>query len=136
MSMIDDFRKFAMKGNVIDLAVAVVIGAAFGRIVTSFVNDIIMPPIGILIGGVDFSELKIVLQEAIGETAAVTINYGVFIQTVINFLIIALSIFLVIKAYENTKQKEEEKPAPVAAIPPQEKLLAEIRDLLKEKSPE
>lgn len=134
--MIDDFRKFAMKGNVIDLAVAVVIGAAFGRIVTSFVNDIIMPPIGILIGGVDFSELKIVLQEAIGETAAVTINYGVFIQTVINFLIIALSIFLVIKAYENTKQKEEEKPAPVAAIPPQEKLLAEIRDLLKEKSPE
>jgi large conductance mechanosensitive channel len=133
MSMIEDFKKFAMKGNVIDLAVAVVIGAAFGRIVTSFVNDIIMPPIGILIGGVDFSELSVVLQEAVGETAAVTINYGVFIQTVINFLIIAFTIFLVIRAYENTKQKEEEKPAPVAVIPPQEKLLAEIRDLLKSK---
>ena len=131
--MIEDFKKFAMKGNVIDLAVAVVIGAAFGRIVTSFVNDIIMPPIGILIGGVDFSELSVVLQEAVGETAAVTINYGVFIQTVINFLIIAFTIFLVIRAYENTKQKEEEKPAPVAVIPPQEKLLAEIRDLLKSK---
>lgn len=133
MSMIEDFKKFAMKGNVIDLAVAVVIGAAFGRIVTSFVNDIIMPPIGILIGGVDFSELRIVLQEAVGETAAVTINYGMFIQTVINFLIIAFSIFLVIRAYANRKQKEEEKPAPVAVIPPQEKLLAEIRDLLKER---
>jgi len=133
MSMIEDFKKFAMKGNVIDLAVAVVIGAAFGRIVTSFVNDIIMPPIGILIGGVDFSELRIVLREAIGETAAVTINHGMFIQTVINFLIIAFSIFIVIRAYDKTKKKEEEKPAPVAAIPPQEKLLAEIRDLLKEK---
>lgn len=133
MSIKEDFKKFAMKGNVVDLAVAVVIGAAFGRIVTSFVNDIIMPPIGILIGGVDFSELRIVLQEAAGETAAVTLNYGMFIQTVINFLIIAFSIFLVIKAYEKTKVKEEVKPPPVAAIPPQEKLLAEIRDLLKEK---
>lgn len=133
MSIKEDFKKFAMKGNVVDLAVAVVIGTAFGRIVTSFVNDIIMPPIGIFIGGVDFSELRIVLQEAVGETAAVTINYGMFIQTVINFLIIAFSIFLVIRAYDSTKQKEEVKPAPVAAIPPQEKLLAEIRDLLKEK---
>lgn len=133
MSIKEDFKKFAMKGNVVDLAVAVVIGAAFGRIVTSFVNDIIMPPIGILIGGVDFSELKMVLQQAAGETAAVTLNYGMFFQTVINFLIIAFSIFMVIRIYEKTKVKEEEKPAPVAAIPPQEKLLTEIRDLLKEK---
>lgn len=134
MSIKEDFKKFAMKGNVIDLAVAVVIGAAFGRIVTSFVNDIIMPPIGILIGGVDFSELRVILQEATGEAAAVTLNYGMFVQTVINFLIIAFSIFLVIRAYEKTKKKEEVKPPPVAAIPPQEKLLAEIRDLLKDKS--
>lgn len=132
MSLTSDFKKFAMKGNVVDLAVAVVIGAAFGRIVTSFVNDVLMPPIGIMLGGVDFSELKIVLQEAVGETAAVTMNYGMFVQTVINFLIIAFSIFLVIRAYEKTKKKEEVKPPPVAAIPPQEKLLAEIRDLLKE----
>jgi len=133
MSMIEDFKKFAMKGNVVDLAVAVVIGAAFGRIVTSFVNDVLMPPIGLLLGGVDFSELKIILQKAAGETAAVTLNYGLFIQTVINFLIVAFSIFIVIRLYDKTKKKEEVKPAPVAAIPPQEKLLTEIRDLLKEK---
>lgn len=132
MSIKEDFKKFAMKGNVVDLAVAVVIGGAFGRIVTSFVNDIIMPPIGILIGGVDFSELRIILRGATGDTAAVTLNYGMFFQSVINFLIIAFSIFLVIRAYEKTKKKEEVKPAPVAAIPPQEKLLTEIRDLLKE----
>ncbi len=131
--MIEDFKKFAMKGNVVDLAVAVVIGAAFGRIVTSFVNDVLMPPIGLLLGGVDFSELKIILQKAAGETAAVTLNYGLFIQTVINFLIVAFSIFIVIRLYDKTKKKEEVKPAPVAAIPPQEKLLTEIRDLLKEK---
>jgi large conductance mechanosensitive channel len=133
MSLKDDFKKFAMKGNVVDLAVAVIIGAAFGRIVTSFVNDVLMPPIGILLGGVDFSELRIVLQEATGDVAAVTLNYGMFIQTVINFLIVAFSIFIVIRLYEKTKKKEEVKPAPVAAIPPQEKLLTEIRDLLKEK---
>lgn len=134
MSIKEDFKKFAMKGNVVDLAVAVVIGGAFGRIVTSFVNDIIMPPIGILIGGVDFSELRIILRGASGDAAAVTLNYGMFFQTVINFLIIAFSIFLVIRAYEKTKKKEQVKPPPVAAIPPQEKLLTEIRDLLKENS--
>ena len=134
MSIISDFKKFAMKGNVVDLAVAVVIGAAFGRIVTSFVNDVLMPPIGIMLGGVDFTELKITLQEATGDVAAVTLNYGMFIQTVINFLIVAFSIFIVIRAYEKTKKQEEVKPAPIAAIPPQEKLLTEIRDLLKENS--
>lgn len=133
MTIIDDFKKFAMKGNVVDLAVAVVIGTAFGRIVTSFVNDIIMPPIGILIGGVDFSDLQIVLQRATEDTAAVTLNYGMFFQTIVNFLIIAFSIFIVIRMYEKTKKKEEVKPPPVAAIPPQEKLLTEIRDLLKER---
>jgi large conductance mechanosensitive channel len=133
MTIIDDFKKFAMKGNVVDLAVAVVIGTAFGRIVTSFVNDIIMPPIGILVGGVDFSDLQIVLQGATEDTAAVTLNYGMFFQTIVNFLIIAFSIFIVIRMYEKTKKKEEVKPPPVAAIPPQEKLLTEIRDLLKEK---
>jgi len=133
MSIISDFKKFAMKGNVVDLAVAVVIGAAFGRIVTSFVNDVLMPPIGIMLGGVDFTELKITLQEATGDVAAVTLNYGMFIQTVINFLIVAFSIFIVIRAYEKTKKQEEVKPAPMAAIPPQEKLLTEIRDLLKDK---
>jgi large conductance mechanosensitive channel len=132
MSIFDDFKKFAMKGNVVDLAVAVVIGAAFGRIVTSFVNDVLMPPIGILIGGIDFSDLTIILKEASGDTAAVTLNYGMFIQTVINFLIVAFAIFIVIRLYERTKKKEEVKPPTVAVIPPQEKLLTEIRDLLKE----
>lgn len=131
MNLISDFKKFAMKGNVVDLAVAVVIGAAFGRIVTSFVNDVLMPPIGILLGGVDFSELRIVLQEATEDVAAVTLNYGMFIQTVINFLIVAFAVFIVVKVYENTKKKEEVKPAPIAVIPAQEKLLTEIRDLLK-----
>jgi large conductance mechanosensitive channel len=132
MSLIKDFKSFVMKGNVLDLAVAVVIGTAFGRIVTSLVNDLLMPPIGVMLGGVDFSDLAITVQEAVGEAEAVTINYGVFIQTLIDFIIIAFAIFMVIKAFEKTKQKEQEKPAP-AEPPAQEKLLAEIRDLLKEK---
>lgn len=136
MSLKEDFKKFVMRGNVLDLAVAVVIGAAFGRIVTSFVNDLLMPPIGILLGGVDFTDLMLVLREAGEETAAVTINYGVFLQTVVNFLIIAAAIFMVIKLFEKAKKKEEVKPPPVAVIPPQEKLLAEIRDLLREKESE
>jgi large conductance mechanosensitive channel len=133
MSLRGDFKNFIMRGNVLDLAVAVVIGAAFGLIVTSFVNDVLMPPIGLLLGGVDFTEFMIVLQEATAETAAVTINYGIFIQTIINFLIVAAAIFMVIKAFEKAKKKEDVKPAPVAAIPAEEKLLTEIRDLLREK---
>jgi large conductance mechanosensitive channel len=123
-----------MKGNVLDLAVAVIIGAAFGKIVGSFVNDILMPPIGMLIGGVDFSDLAVVLKEAVGETPAVTLAYGKFIQTIIDFLIIAFVIFMVVKGYNATQKKEEEKPAAPAAPPApsnEEKLLAEIRDLLK-----
>jgi large conductance mechanosensitive channel len=129
--MIQDFKKFALRGNVLDLAVAVVIGAAFGRIVTSFVNDVIMPPIGLLLGGVDFSDLFITLKEATAEFEAVTINYGLFIQHVIDFTIVAFAIFMVVRAFERAKKKEEEKPPEVAEIPAEEKLLTEIRDLLK-----
>ncbi|TVQ04743.1 MAG: large-conductance mechanosensitive channel protein MscL [Balneolaceae bacterium] len=131
MSLVNDFKSFIMRGNVLDLAVAVVIGAAFGRIVTSFVNDVLMPPIGILLGGVDFSDLVLTIQQATAEVEAVTINYGVFIQTLVDFLIIAFAIFLVIKAFEKARKKEEEKPAAPAEPPAQEKLLTEIRDLLK-----
>lgn len=131
MSLANDFKSFIMRGNVLDLAVAVVIGAAFGRIVTSFVNDVLMPPIGILMGGVDFSDLVITIQEATAEVEAVTINYGAFIQTLVDFLIIAFAIFMVIKAFEKARKKEEVKPPAVAEVPAQEKLLVEIRDLLK-----
>ena len=133
MSLKNDFKAFIMRGNVLDLAVAVVIGAAFGRIVTSFVNDVLMPPIGLMLGGVDFSDLVITIKEATAEAAAVTINYGVFIQTLIDFVIIAFAIFMVIKAFEQARKKEEVKPAAPAEPPAQEKLLAEIRDLLKSK---
>ena len=120
--MLDDFKKFAMKGNVVDLAVAVIIGGAFGKIVNSFVNDVLMPPLGALLGGVDFTGLSWQLS---GEA---TLNYGMFIQTVIDFLIVAWAIFLAIKAMERFKKKEEEKPS---EPPKEEVLLTEIRDLLK-----
>lgn len=133
MSLLTDFKKFAMRGNVLDLAVAVVIGAAFGRIVTSFVNDVLMPPIGILIGGVDFTEFVITLKDATEETAAVTINYGVFFQHLIDFIIIAFAIFMVIKQFERMKKKEDAAPAAPPAPSNQETLLTEIRDILKDK---
>jgi large conductance mechanosensitive channel len=134
MSMMKEFKEFAMRGNVVDLAVGVIIGGAFGKIVSSFVADIVMPPIGILLGGVDFKDLAYVLKEAEGEVAAVTIGYGAFAQTVIDFLIIAFVIFLAIKGMNKMKRKEEEAPAAPAPPPApsnEEKLLAEIRDLLK-----
>lgn len=131
MGMMSEFKKFAMKGNVVDMAVGIVIGAAFGKIVSSFVNDILMPPIGMLIGGVDFSELAYTLQEAAGEEAAVTINYGSFIQTALDFIIIAFAIFMVVKGMNRLKKKEEEKPAEPPKPSNEEVLLAEIRDLLK-----
>lgn len=133
MSLLADFKKFAMRGNVIDLAVAVVIGAAFGRIVTSFVNDVLMPPIGLLLGGVDFTEFMFTLKDATEEAAAVTINYGVFIQQIVNFTIVAFAIFMVIKSFERIKRKEEVKPAAPPKPSAEETLLTEIRDLLKEK---
>ncbi|MFP4096663.1 MAG: large-conductance mechanosensitive channel protein MscL [Cyclobacteriaceae bacterium] len=131
MGIIKEFRDFAMKGNIIDLAIAVIIGAAFGKIVSSFVNDILMPPIGLLLGGVDFSDLALVLKAGAEGVDPVTLNYGIFIQTIVDFLIVAFSVFLVIKAYKKTQKKKE--AAPVVPPPPslQETLLAEIRDLLK-----
>ncbi|MEM6765711.1 MAG: large-conductance mechanosensitive channel protein MscL [Bacteroidota bacterium] len=132
--MIKEFREFIMKGNILDLAVAVIIGGAFGKIVTSFVNDIIMPPIGLLLGGVNFTDLKMVLKEAEGEVEAVTLNYGAFVQNIVDFLIVAFVIFLVIKAYNNSKRKEEEAPAAPPEPSAEEKLLTEIRDVLKSQS--
>jgi large conductance mechanosensitive channel len=133
MSMIKEFRDFAMRGNVVDMAVGIVIGAAFGKIVTSFVNDVLMPPIGVMLGGVDFSDLSMTLKEASGEVAAVTLNYGSFVQTVVDFVIIAFAIFMVIKAMNTLKKKEEAAPAEPPKPSAEETLLAEIRDLLKQK---
>lgn len=127
-----EFKEFAMRGNVIDLAVAVVIGGAFGKIVASFVNDILMPPLGMLLGGMDFKELNVIMKAATDEAAAVTWNYGMFIQNVIDFLIIAFAIFMVIRAISKTQRKKAEEPAPAPPEPTnEEKLLTEIRDLLK-----
>ncbi len=131
MSMAQEFKDFAMRGNVVDMAVGIVIGGAFGKIVSSFVNDVLMPPIGLMLGGVDFTGLTITLQEATEEVAAVTLNWGAFVQTVIDFLIIAFAIFLVIKAMNAAKKKDEEK-AP-AEPPKQELLLTEIRDALRQR---
>ncbi len=133
MSMIQEFKKFAMRGNVVDMAVGIIVGGAFGKIVSSFVADVIMPPIGILIGGVNFSNLAVTIKQAAGGAAAVTLNYGKFIQSVVDFLIIAFAIFMAIKAMNAMKKKEEEAPPPPAAPSNEELLLAEIRDLLKQK---
>jgi large conductance mechanosensitive channel len=130
--MIKEFKEFAMRGNVVDMAVGIVIGAAFGKIVSSIVNDVIMPPIGMLLGGVDFSDLMITLREAVGETPAVMIKYGAFINTVIDFLIVAFAIFMVIKGMNTMKKKQEEAPPPAPPEPSKEELLlTEIRDVLK-----
>lgn len=131
---VDEFKAFTMKGNVVDMAVGIVIGAAFGKIVSSLVTDVIMPPIGVLVGGVDFKDLSIVLKEAVGTAPAVTLNYGNFIQVVFDFLIVAFAIFVMIKAFEMSKRKREttivETPKPVEPSK-EEMLLTEIRDLLK-----
>ena len=131
MSMMQEFKEFAIKGNVVDMAVGVIIGAAFGKIVSSFVSDVVMPPIGVLVGGVDFSKLSLILQAATEAAPAVVISYGKFIQTVVDFTIIAAVIFMVIKGINKIKRKAEAAPAAPTAPPPQEVLLAEIRDLLK-----
>lgn len=133
MRIVQEFKEFAVKGNVVDMAVGIIIGAAFGKIVTSFVNDIIMPLLGVLTGGIDFSERAITLQEAVGETPAVLLNYGMLVQVTLNFVIVAFAIFLLVKGINSLKRKEEAKE--VAAPPPapskEELLLTEIRDLLK-----
>ncbi|PSJ45865.1 large conductance mechanosensitive channel protein MscL [Zobellella taiwanensis] len=137
MSIIKEFREFAVKGNVVDMAVGIIIGAAFGKIVSSLVNDVIMPPLGMLIGGVDFSDLAVVLKEASGDLPAVTLSYGNFLQTVLDFTIVAFAIFMLIKAINRLKRRAEAAPAEPASPPPpsrEEQLLAEIRDLLKRQS--
>ena len=144
MKLLKEFKAFIMKGNVLDLAVAVIIAGAFKAVVTSFVNDVLMPPIGMLLGGVDFSDFKLVLKEAVpavmrGEDvvtpaiAQVSINYGAWVNTVIDFVIIGFAIFMIIKAYNKTQKKKEEAPAPPPAPTKEEVLLTEIRDILKEK---
>ncbi len=142
MGFLKEFKEFAVKGNVMDMAVGVIIGGAFGKIVTSVVNDIIMPPVGLLIGGVDFSEMKLTMKDAVlnavGEvvTPAVTWNYGAFIQQVVDFAILAFCVFILVKAI-NSLNKKKEAPAPAPAPAPEpskeELLLTEIRDLLKER---
>jgi large conductance mechanosensitive channel len=131
MSMIQEFKEFAIKGNVVDMAVGVIIGAAFGKIVSSLVTDVVMPPIGVLVGGVDFSKLAFTLQAATATAPAVVISYGKFIQTVVDFTIIAAIIFMVIKGINTMKKKAEADEAAPASPPAQEILLTEIRDLLK-----
>lgn len=133
MEIIKEFKQFAMRGNVIDMAVGIIVGGAFGKIVSSFVADVVTPPIGLLLGGVDFRGLAVTLKAATATAPAVTLNYGTFVQTVIDFTIIAFAIFMAIKAMNTLKKQEEpaavEEPAPSK----EELLLAEIRDLLKQK---
>jgi len=131
--MIKEFKEFAVRGNVVDMAVGIVIGAAFGKIVSSFVANVLMPPIGLLLGGVDFSELMIVLKKATEDSEAVTLSYGVFFNTMIDFIIIAFAIFLVVKGMNAMKKKEEEKPAEPPKPPKEEILLTEIRDELRKR---
>lgn len=132
MSLMSEFKQFAIRGNMIDLAIGIIIGTAFGKIVSSLVQDVIMPPIGLLLGNVDFSDLAVVLKPAVENTPAVTLKYGVFITTIIDFIIIAFVVFMLIKAINMMKRKEEEKPAPPAPTK-EEILLTEIRDILKSK---
>lgn len=133
MKLLNEFKAFAMKGNVLDMAIGIIIGGAFGKIVSSIVNDILTPILGSLIGGVNFTDLKFIIKDAINENPAITINYGNFLQVTIDFLIIALSIFLFIKAINIFKRKEAEKITSNPPIPSKEEiLLSEIRDLLKE----
>ncbi len=133
MGLISEFKTFALKGNVMDMAVGVIIGGAFGKIVSSFVNDVIMPPIGLILGNVDFKDLEFILKEAAGEVPAVSLKYGLFINNIIDFLIVALTIFVVIKGINSFKRKQEEAPAAAPAPSKEEVLLTEIRDLLKNK---
>ncbi len=134
MGMLNEFKQFAVKGNVVDMAVGIIIGAAFGKIVSSFVGDMVMPPLGLMIGGVDFSDLAITLKAASEGVEAVTLNYGKFIQTVVDFVIVAFAIFMAVKVMNSLKKKEEEAPKAPPAPSNEEVLLGEIRDLLKQKA--
>jgi large conductance mechanosensitive channel len=131
MSILSEFKAFAVKGNVVDMAVGIIIGAAFGKIVSSFVGDVVMPPIGLLIGGVDFSDLAITLKAAEGDIPAVVLSYGKFIQTVLDFVIVAFAIFMGVKVINRLKREEAAAPAAPPAPTKDQELLTEIRDLLK-----
>ena len=133
MSLVSEFKEFAMRGNVVDLAVGIVIGGAFGKIVSSFVGDVLMPPIGLALGGVDFSNLAVTLKEAAGAAPAVLWSYGKFLQSVVDFLIIAFAIFMLVKGMNALRKKEEAKPEAPKPPPAEEVLLTEIRDLLKQR---
>ncbi|MGZ5013121.1 MAG: large-conductance mechanosensitive channel protein MscL [Methylobacter sp.] len=133
MGMLKEFKEFAIKGNAIDMAVGIIIGAAFGKVISSFVADVFMPPIGVLVGGVDFTKLAFTLKEAAGSAPAVTLNYGNFIQTLVDFTIIAFAIFMAVKFINRLKKKEATAPAVTPEPSREEQLLAEIRDLLKER---
>jgi large conductance mechanosensitive channel len=131
MSMLTEFRDFAMRGNVVDMAVGIVMGGAFGKIVSSFVGDVLMPPIGLLLGGVDFSDLAVTMKDAAEGAPAVTLKYGAFIQTIVDFTIIAFAIFLVVKAMNTVIKKKEAAPPPPPGPSKEEVLLTEIRDALR-----
>ena len=133
MSMIKEFKEFAMKGNVLDMAVGIIIGAAFGKIVSSLVNEVLMPPIGVLMGGVDFSNLAFTLKQATASSAAVVIKYGVFINTVIDFVIVAFCIFMVIKGMNKLKKAEVPAAPEAPKLSKEAELLTDIRELLKKK---
>ena len=133
MKVLKEFQQFAMRGNVIDMAVGIIIGAAFGKIITSLVEDIIMPPIGFLLGGMDFSNLKLIIKEATASAPVVAIKYGAFINVVINFSIVAFAMFILIRAMNTLKKKEEVAPSAPPKPSNQELLLMEIRDVLKRK---
>lgn len=135
MKIIEEFKSFAIRGNVIDMAVGIVIGTAFGKIVASFVNDVVMPPLGLLVSEVQFADLGLTLRQAEGDAPAVLLNYGAFLQSMVNFLIIALAIFFVIRAMNRLKRKKEAQEPPAPPEPSaEEKLLTEIRDLLRAKA--
>ena len=134
MGFVKEFKSFAMRCNVMDMAVGIVIGVAFGKIVTSLVNDIIMPPIGLLMGGVDFSNLAVTLKAAAGSEPAVTLKYGMLINTIIDFLIVVFAIFLVVKMMNALKRKKEDAPAAPPAPTVEDRLLRDIRDLLRAKA--
>jgi large conductance mechanosensitive channel len=131
MSMLQEFRTFAMRGNVVDMAVGIIIGAAFGKLVSSLVADVVMPPIGLIVGGVNFTELAVTLKAASGDAPAVVLGYGKFLQASLDFIIVAFAVFLLIKAINTLKKQAEEKPAAPPAPSREEQLLVEIRDLLK-----
>lgn len=132
MSMVKEFKAFAIKGNMADMAVGIVIGTAFGKIVSSFVADVIMPPIGVVLGGVDFTDLPITLRAAVNDMPAVVISYGRFIQTLVDFIVIAFAIFMTVKVINSVRRKEDAAPVEPAPPPATEVLLQEIRDLLKQ----